>query len=275
MFLEELGCTVHPLHCTPNGLFPHDPEPTFVNLQELCDYVKRGSVDVGVAVDPDADRVAIIGEDGAFIGEEYSLGLAADYHLRRKKGPVVTNVSTTRAVDDIAQSHGCECVRTPVGEVNVATKMKDLLSPIGGEGNGGVIDPRLHYGRDALVGIGMVLEYMAITGKRVTELASKLPRYHMVKTKVDCHKSYAHEIVARIRAEGEGDRTDLTDGLKIEWADSWVHLRASNTEPVMRLIAEARTEEEARALAERYGQKVASLLGELSGGTSSTRAAAP
>jgi len=275
MFLEELGCKIHPLHCTPDGLFPHDPEPTFVNLQDICDYVRDNEVDVGFAVDPDADRVAIIGEDGAFIGEEYTLGLATDYHLRRMKGPVVTNVSTTRAIDDIAHAHGCECSRTPVGEVNVATRMKQLSSPIGGEGNGGVIDPRLHYGRDAIVGIGMTLEYMAISGRRVTELASKLPRYHMLKSKVDCHKSYSHEIVRRLATEGEGDRTDLTDGLKIEWADSWVHLRASNTEPVMRIIAEAKTEQAVGELVGRYGEKVADILAELTGGNSATRAAAP
>ncbi len=275
MFLDALGCQIHPIHCTPDGIFPHDPEPTFINLGDICQHVKDNNVDVGFAVDPDADRVAIIGEDGDFVGEEYSLGLAADYHLRRKKGPVVTNVSTTRAIDDIARSHGCECVRVPVGEVNVATRMKELGSPIGGEGNGGVIDPRLHYGRDALVGIGLVLEYMAMTGKRITELASKLPRYETVKAKLDCHKSYAHEVVSRLRGEGEGDSTDMTDGLKIEWADSWVHLRASNTEPVMRIIAEAKTTEQAQELVDRYDVKVAGILAELTGGASASRAAAP
>jgi len=259
--LAALGCRVERIHCTPDGLFPHDPEPTFENLADLVDCVRRSGVDVGFAQDPDADRLAVVSEDGSFLSEEYTLALVVDYVLPTRPGPVVTNMSTSMMIDRIAERHRCRVIRVPVGEVNVAEAMKEHGSPIGGEGNGGVIDSRVHYGRDSLVGIALVLEAMAKTGRKVSELVAALPRYHMLKTRIECPRAYAREILKRLQAEHEG--ADTTDGLKIQWPDAWVHLRPSNTEPILRIIAEAATPERTRELVETFKAKIRKLAAAL------------
>ncbi len=257
--LGALGCRADKLHCVPDGLFPHDPEPTFENLQDLVEHMKRGGADVGFAQDPDADRLAVVAEDGTFLSEEYTLAIAVDYLLPQNPGPVVTNMSTSRMIDRIAAKHKCEIVRVPVGEVNVAEAMKELGSPIGGEGNGGVIDARVHYGRDSIAGIVLVLEALATTGKKLSELVAAIPRYYMLKTKVECPRAYAREILKRLQSEHSGDGADTTDGLKIEWPDSWVHVRPSNTEPILRIIAEGETPERVNELVEQFRSRVRKL----------------
>jgi len=247
-FLRELGCEVTEIHCEPNGLFPHNPEPIFVNLQDLCAMVGKVGADIGFAQDADADRLAIVNEKGEYLGEEYTLALACDYVLGRTPGPVVTNLSTTSAIDDIAARHRCTVHRTPVGEVNVAEKMKETDAVIGGEGNGGVIDPRVHYIRDSLVGMGLVLEYMARQGASASTLAARVPRYYMHKTKVNCTRDVAMEVVETLAARHKTEDVDRADGVRITRDDSWLHVRPSGTEPALRIIAEARADGAAKAL---------------------------
>jgi phosphomannomutase len=242
--LSKLGCQLVHLHNTPNGQFPHEPEPTAANLTGLCDEMKKQRAQVGFAQDPDADRLAIVDENGNYIGEEYSLALATKYILGKKPGIVVTNLSTSRMVDDIAAATGSKVIRTPVGEANVIDAMLKHNAFIGGEGNGGVIDPRIVPGRDSLVGIAYVLQLMATTGKSISQLVSDLPRYDIVKTKFECRREDANRAVAAIVAElstQPGVTIDTQDGIRIDWLDerSWVHARPSNTEPIMRIIAEA------------------------------------
>ncbi len=261
--LRALGCQVEPIHCTPDGLFPHTPEPNFINLQDLCRFTKERGADIGFATDPDADRIAVVSEDGEFLGEELSLALAAQYVLSRttnRSGPVVINMSTSRVSEDVARAAGCEVVRTAVGEVNVAEKMEELKAIIGGEGNGGVMDPRIHYGRDAIVGMGLILESMARSGKRCSQLANALPKYHMIKTKIDCPAAKSREMIRTLKADAQSARANTEDGLRLDWDDRWVHLRASNTEPVMRIIAEARTQEAAQALVDEYTAHIRKAL---------------
>jgi phosphomannomutase len=206
--------------------------------------MKKQRAQVGFAQDPDADRLAIVDENGNYIGEEYSLALATKYILGKKPGIVVTNLSTSRMVDDIAAATGSKVIRTPVGEANVIDAMLKHNAFIGGEGNGGVIDPRIVPGRDSLVGIAYVLQLMATTGKSISQLVSDLPRYDIVKTKFECRREDANRAVAAIVAElstQPGVTIDTQDGIRIDWLDerSWVHARPSNTEPIMRIIAEA------------------------------------
>lgn len=257
--LRALNCHIEPIHCTPDGLFPHTPEPNFVNLQDLCRFTKERGADVGFATDPDADRVAVVAETGEFLGEELSLVLAAECILSRDgcaSGPVVTNMSTSRMVEDVARAAGREVLRTPVGEIHVAERMLETGSPVGGEGNGGVIYPRVHCGRDAVVGMGLMLELMARTGKTIGELAAARPRYYMIKEKTACPSARAREIIRRLRREVSADRVETEDGIRLAWKDRWIHLRASNTEPVLRLIAETPSAEETRHLVDEYTERL-------------------
>ena len=238
--LNKLGCQLVHLNAVPNGKFPHDPEPTEKNLIGLCDEVRRQKAAVGFAQDPDADRLAIVDENGTYIGEEYSLALAARLILSKKKGATaVANLSSSRMLDDIADASDGKVIRTPVGEANVVQAMLASGAIIGGEGNGGVIDPRIVPGRDSLVGMAYVLQLMAATGKPLSKLVSELPRYQIVKTKFDCRREDAERAVEAIKRQFASEKIDTQDGVRIDWPDSWVHARPSNTEPIMRIIAEA------------------------------------
>jgi phosphomannomutase len=242
--LGKLGCELVHLHGTPNGLFPHEPEPTAKNLTGLCEEVRKQRAHVGFAQDPDADRLAIVDEDGRYIGEEYSLVLAAQLVLSKKPGLAVTNLSTSRMLDDVAAMNGSRVLRTPVGEANVMDAMIREGATVGGEGNGGVIDARIVPGRDSLVGIAYVLQLIAATGKSVSQLVDSIPRYEIVKTKFECRREDADRAVAAVKAElsnEAGTLVDTQDGIRIDWTEerSWVHARPSNTEPIMRIIAEA------------------------------------
>jgi phosphomannomutase len=263
--LRALGCRVEPIHCTPDGLFPHTPEPNFINLQDLCRFTRERGADLGFATDPDADRIAVVSETGEFLGEELTLALATQYVLQRVPAsarPVVINMSTSRVCEDLARASGRECIRTPVGEVNVAERMEELNAIIGGEGNGGVIDPRVHYGRDAIVAMGLVLESLARSRQKCSQSAANLPQYCMLKTKIDCPAAQSREVIRRLKSEAQTARANLEDGLRLDWDDRWVHLRASNTEPVMRIIAEAATQPAAQALVDEYTQRVRKVLQE-------------
>lgn len=260
MLLERCGCNVIPLYCDGTGLFPHTPEPLPENLTDLSAAVVAHGADLGVAVDPDADRLVLIDERGVAIGEEYTITQAADFVLgwERRRDPArelaaVVNLSTTRAVDDVAARHGARVERTPVGEINVARKMKQIGAPIGGEGSGGVILADLHYGRDSIAGIVITLMNL-LKGGTLSELRTALPSYHIVKRKAALAPGDSPaEALARIAASDHGAfgvRTD--DGVRLDFEASWVHMRASNTEPIVRVIAEAPRREEAEALADRY-----------------------
>jgi len=246
--LERLGCTVHGVNLEPTGDFAHDPEPVPAHLRELCALVKEKRADVGFAVDPDVDRLSIVDEHGTAIGEEYSLAFAVDYVLGRKDTPVACNLSTSRMVDDAAARHGRSVERSLVGEINVVGLMRGIGAGIGGEGNGGIIYPPLHHGRDAVLGMALILQLMAERRKRISELAALFPRYHMIKEKVGLARggSWIDSVKERF---GDGE-IDERDGIKVVFPDSWVHVRESNTEPIVRVVAEARSEEAARNLVE-------------------------
>ena len=240
MLLSRLGCQVVHMNATPDGQFPHEPEPTAKNLTGLCDEVRRQKASVGFAQDPDADRLAVVDENGNYIGEEYSLVLAAKWIMSRKAGAVaVTNLSSSRMLDDIAAAHGGRVIRTPVGEANVIDCMLSNHATIGGEGNGGVIDPRIVTCRDSLVGIAYVLQLMAATNKSIGQLVGEIPHYEIVKTKFDCKREDADRAVEAIKKQFAHERTDTQDGIRIDWENAWVHARPSNTEPIMRIFAEA------------------------------------
>jgi phosphomannomutase len=237
--LNKLGCQVVHLNATPDGQFPHEPEPTEQNLTGLADEVRRQKAAVGFAQDPDADRLAIVDENGKYIGEEFSLALCAKLVLSKRPGAVVANLSTSRMIDDIAAQHGGRVVRTSVGEANVVDAMIRERSVMGGEGNGGVIDPRIVPGRDSLVGMAYVLQLMAESGKTVSQLVAEIPRYEIVKTKFECRREDANRAVEAVKKAFASERVDTQDGIRIDWDRAWVHARPSNTEPIMRIIAEA------------------------------------
>jgi phosphomannomutase len=264
--LAKLGCQLIHINGTPNGQFPHEPEPTAKNLTGLCEEVKRQHAHVGFAQDPDADRLAIVDENGNYIGEEYSLALAAKYILGKKPGVTVTNLSTSRMIDDIAAATGSKVLRTAVGEANVIDTMLKENANIGGEGNGGVIDPRIVPGRDSLVGIAYVLQLMADTKKSLSQLVAELPRYEIVKTKFECRREDANRAVAAIVAEMSkqtGVTVDTQDGIRIDWLTdrAWIHARPSNTEPIMRIIAEAPDKSVAETRINEVQQIVKRVLG--------------
>ena len=258
--LAALGCEVHPIHCQPNGLFPHYPEPNFINLQDLRQHSVDNNVDVGFALDPDADRLALVDSTGRFLGEEATLPICAKHVLKQRKGSVVANMSTSRMTHDISNASGVAFERVPVGEIFVAERMAANGAVIGGEGNGGVIDPRVHYGRDGIVGMALVLEAMAVASKSIATLADELPRYHIIKSKFECSKLHCQSVLETMKADSRDARVDTQDGLRLDWPGRWVHLRPSNTEPFMRIIAEAETENEAKRLIEDYSERVEDVL---------------
>jgi phosphomannomutase len=240
--LSELGCEVVAINDEPTGIFAHRPEPTARNLTSLCDVVKEKEADVGFAQDPDADRLAIVDEAGTYIGEEYTLALAAKYIFSTKTGKAATNLSTSRMLDDIAEKFGGQVVRTAVGEANVAKAMLEHNCIIGGEGNGGVIDLRVGPIRDSLVAIALVLQLMAEAGKTISQLAGEITSYYMSKDKFVADKSQARQILNLAKKTFTDAKLDTTDGCRFDFDDGWLHLRASNTEPVMRLIVEAKNQ---------------------------------
>jgi phosphomannomutase len=250
--LQELGCEVLPLYCNEGEPFPHPPEPLPENLNDLMDAVRAFGADLGAALDPDADRLALVCEDGLYFGEEYTLVAAADFVLRHRPGPVVANLSTTRAIEDLAARYGQLVYRTPVGERHVVEGMRLVDAVIGGEGNGGVILPEVHEGRDGLTALALVLGLLAETGLRLSELGRTLPRYVMVKDRLEgiSPDLLAHLLDRVEQAYAGRAEFDTRDGLRLMFPDRWVHLRASNTEPIVRLYAEAPTRQEAKALLE-------------------------
>jgi len=255
--LDELGCKVSQLYCEPSGQFRRVPEPLAENLGGLCDLVRREGADIGFALDPDGDRLAIVDETGSPVGEEYTLVLCADVVLERTRGPVVTNLSTTRAVEDVARSHGVEFHRTPIGEINVVNRMKEVESPIGGEGNGGVILPALHYGRDAMVGMALVLQALARNGRPVSGLLAKFPKYAIFKKKVSLEEDLDIDGLKPIlKEEFPGGVFNYDDGIRVDLDQGWLHVRKSGTEPVIRLISETSSLEEAQGLVQRVLERL-------------------
>ncbi len=248
--LERLGVKeITKIHCVPDGLFPHNPEPLPEHLTEICELVKASGSNIGFVTDPDADRLAIVDEHGKLLGEEYTQAIAFDFMLRKSAGPVATNLSSSRVTDDIAAKYGQTCHRAAVGEINVVKEMQRVGAVIGGEGNGGVINPDLHYGRDALVGAAMVLQHLANEGKTASEVRADMPDYVITKSKVDIGDLNADAILKTVAKEYSGEQINTTDGVKIDFPDGWVHLRKSNTEPIIRIYAEARTLDKAEELA--------------------------
>lgn len=248
--LRELGVkNVIELNCEATGRFAHTPEPIPENLTGISDLMKQGVADVGFVVDPDVDRLAIVMENGEMFVEEYTLVAVADYILSKTPGATVSNLSSSRALRDVTLAHGCSYSASAVGEVNVVTKMKETGAVIGGEGNGGVIYPAAHYGRDALVGVALFLTLLAKSGKKVSELKKQYPAYAIAKNKVELTPDVdVDAILKAIKAKYATEKVTDIDGVKIDFADSWVHLRKSNTEPIIRIYSEAQTIDEAEAL---------------------------
>lgn len=261
--LRSLGVkNIVELNCEPTGRFAHTPEPIPENLTQISDLMKEGKADVGFVVDPDVDRLAIVMENGEMFVEEYTLVAVADYVLSHTPGSTVSNLSSSRALRDVTHRHGCEYNAAAVGEVNVVAKMKETCAVIGGEGNGGVIYPELHYGRDALVGVALFLTLLAKSGKKVSELKKDYPQYQIAKNKIQLTPDIDVDAILEgvKRQFADYDITDI-DGVKIDFPDSWVHLRKSNTEPIIRIYSEAPTMAEADALADRIRETIKTISG--------------
>lgn len=276
--LRRFGCIVVELNCDRSGVFPHAPEPVPENLTDLCKRVVEEKADLGIAVDPDVDRLVLITENGEPFGEEYTITqavrfvLMANSRLRsedlRKRRKVVVNLSTTRAVEDVAKEFDADVVRTPVGEISVAKRMKEVDAIIGGEGSGGVILPAVHLGRDALVGIGLTLQHFLEFGGKMSELRAKLPSYHMTKKKIELKQADAEAVLNEIkqrysmvrwRQGATRHEMNTDDGVRIDYPDFWVHLRKSNTEPIIRIIAEAGTREQAEEVAQEFIEEMSQI----------------
>jgi phosphomannomutase len=234
--------------CEADGVFLHEPEPTAENLREIGPLVAAHRADIGFALDPDADRLALIDETGRYIGEELTLALAVSFRLRHERGPVVINMSTSRVNEDIAAKYGCVCHRAAVGEANVADKMLEVGAILGGEGNGGILDPRVGLVRDPFIGMGMVLNLMAETGRKLSELVAELPVYHIVKDKYTVPHERLPELYEMLLKRWPEAKSNRLDGLRMDWPDRWLHVRPSNTEPIIRVIAEAPEQSDATQL---------------------------
>lgn len=245
MLLERLGCEVVHINAEPTGIFAHTPEPLAENLMELCEVVQRENAAAGFAQDPDADRLAIVDENGRYIGEEYTLALCAKYMFARHPGPAAANLSTSRMIDDLAAQAGgpCKVFRSAVGEANVVETMRVNRCTFGGEGNGGIIDARVVPVRNSLVAMALTLQLMAETGQTISQLVAEIPAYTMVKQKFECSKERIAQVLTAVRAAYAKQRMNDIDGIRIDFEDGWVHVRGSNTEPIIRIIAEARTPE--------------------------------
>lgn len=252
--LRELGCEVVELNCDPTGEFAHNPEPLAENLTEICEAVVREKADLGVVVDPDVDRLAFIMENGVMFGEEYTLVAVAKYILSvYGAGATVSNLSSSRALRDVTEALGGSYTAAAVGEVNVVTKMKEVGAVIGGEGNGGVIYPELHYGRDALVGVALFLSWFSKMNKTMTELRAELPAYFASKNKIELTPAIdVDKVLVEMKERYSSENVTDIDGVKIDFKENWVHLRKSNTEPIIRVYTEAKSQAEADALAEQF-----------------------
>lgn len=260
--LQRLGVDkIYKINSEPDGKFAHNPEPLPQNLGDISALVKEKKADIGIVVDPDVDRLAFINEDGTMFGEEYTIVSIADYVLTHTPGSTVSNLSSSRALRDITEKHGCKYEAAAVGEVNVVSKMKTTNAVIGGEGNGGVIYPECHYGRDALVGIALMLTQMAKSGKTTTQLRATYPDYVISKNRIDLRPDVnVDALLSKVKECHKNDKVNDIDGVKIDFADSWVHLRKSNTEPIIRIYAEAHSEKEAQALAEEIKGEISALI---------------
>ncbi|MBN2789815.1 MAG: phosphoglucosamine mutase, partial [Candidatus Delongbacteria bacterium] len=254
--LIDLGCSVAKINCTPNGIFPHGAEPLPENLTEICEFIKEGNFDIGMVVDPDSDRLALISDAGVPLGEEYTLAMVADLLLDKINTDIVVNISTSRVIEDIAKKNYKKIFRTKVGEINVSTEMIKRGCLIGGEGNGGVILPQIHPGRDALVGAGLILQYLFEKDSFVTNIFNDLPQYMIVKDKVSV-ENIDFDAKMQIILDGEDpENIDDIDGIKINHEEYWVQLRKSNTEPIVRIFAEAKTKEKAEEIVKIYKDKL-------------------
>ena len=260
--LKELGVEVVELYCDPTGHFPHNPEPLKEHLKDICELVVKEKADFGIVVDPDVDRLAFISNDGEMFGEEYTLVACADYVLGKTKGNTVSNLSSSRALRDITEKHGGTYEAAAVGEVNVVTKMKANKAIIGGEGNGGIIYPESHYGRDSLVGSALFLMLMAEKGGTVAELRASYPSYFMSKKKIELTPELDVDGILQSMAEKYKNKEISTiDGVKIDFAENWVHLRKSNTEPIIRIYTEAKSQVEADGLADKIIGEIKEVAG--------------
>ncbi|MEL6917193.1 MAG: phosphoglucosamine mutase [Bacteroidota bacterium] len=260
--LEALGVETVELYCDPTGHFPHNPEPLKEHLGDICELVIKEKADFGIVVDPDVDRLAFIANDGEMFGEEYTLVACADYVLGKTKGNTVSNLSSSRALRDITEKHGGMYQASAVGEVNVVTKMKDNKAIIGGEGNGGIIYPESHYGRDALVGTALFLMLMAERGGTVSDLKASYPSYFMSKKKIQLTVGLnVDDLLEQMEKKYKDADVSTIDGVKIDFSDSWVHLRKSNTEPIIRIYTEAKSQTEADSLADSIIQEIKAIAG--------------
>lgn len=260
--LRRLGVEVVELFCEPTGHFPHNPEPLKEHLSEICGLVKEEKADLGIVVDPDVDRLAFISEDGEMFGEEYTLVACADYVLGKTPGNTVSNLSSSRALRDITEKHGGSYRASAVGEVNVVEKMKETDAVIGGEGNGGIIYPELHYGRDSLVGVALFLTFLAEKQIKVSELRKTYPAYFMSKNKIELTPQLdVDNILKKVEEKYSGEEVSTVDGVKIDFENHWVHLRKSNTEPIIRIYTEAKSQEEADEIAQSMIAEIKEIAG--------------
>lgn len=260
--LKRLGVEVIELYCEPTGHFPHNPEPLKEHLSDICRLVQKEKADFGIVVDPDVDRLAFISEDGEMFGEEYTLVACADYVLGKTSGNTVSNLSSSRALRDITEKHGGKYMASAVGEVNVVEKMKETEAVIGGEGNGGIIYPDLHYGRDSLVGVALFLTFLAEKKMKVSELRKSYPSYFMSKNKIELTPQLdVDAILQKVEEKYTGEEVTTIDGVKIDFEDHWVHLRKSNTEPIIRIYTEAKSQEQADDVAQQMIKQIKEIAG--------------
>lgn len=259
--LKKLGCEVIEMYTDPNGYFPHQPEPIAEHLSEIMECVPKENADLGIVVDPDVDRLVFVNEDGSFFGEEYTLVAIADYILKNKKGPTVSNLSSSYALREITRNYKQQYFFSSVGEINVIEKMKEVKAVIGGEGSGGIIYPELHYGRDSLVGVALFLTHLAECGKSCKELRDSYPSFFMSKKKIDLTSEVdVNFILNRLKENYKFEKCTTIDGLKIDFLESWIHFRKSNTESIVRIYAEALTQIDANDLADRFIQEFISMI---------------
>jgi len=259
LLLEQLGVTkLHKIHCTPNGLFPHNPEPLPENLKEICELVKETGADLGVVTDPDADRLALVDDTGTLFGEEYTQAAVFDFILGKKKGATATNLSSSRIADEVSEKYGQKCHRSAVGEINVVKKMQEVNAVVGGEGSGGIIVPDLHYGRDALVGIACVVQHLAEKKISSSALRAEFTNYFMSKNKIQLDElgKSADDVLNLVKTHYASLNPNTVDGVKVDFEEGWVHLRKSNTEPIVRIYSEGKSQ----VAANNFANKIKELL---------------